>query len=157
MEEGEGTLLRTFTLFPRFAALEANIILTRLVRVPMAMLSTRLQNSPNWPENDKRFIRNKDNWGGYDENFLPAAVKHRIAVEKMNLDYYARDQSGASHYFRPLRYHGDGVVPQWGPNGGVPPNPLPEVKGGETKSGGSPGYKLGKEVEKDVEGWRSRR
>ncbi|GMH81563.1 hypothetical protein TrST_g5599 [Triparma strigata] len=119
--------------------------------------STSSKNSPNWPENDKRHVKDVDNWGGYDENFLPKAVKHKIGIEGLSLDYYSRDESGTSHYFRPLRYHGDGVVPQWGPEGGVPGNPLPELKGGETESGGSPGYKVGKGVEKDVEGWKSRR
>ena len=31
-------------------------------------------------------------------------------------DHWYRDQAGASHYFRPLKYHGDGTVRQHGPN-----------------------------------------
>ena len=111
--------------------------------------STKSRMGRDWPSGKGR--EDKDNWAGYDENFLPAAVKHKIKEEGMKLDYYGRDKAGASHYFRPLRYHGDGVVPQWGPNGGVP-------KGeGGTESDGSPGYEEGEEIAKDVEGWRSRR
>ena len=80
--------------------------------------STKSRMGRDWPSGKGR--EDKDNWAGYDENFLPPAVKHKIKEEGMKLDYYGRDKAGTSHYFRPLRYHGDGVVPQWGPNGGVP-------------------------------------
>ena len=30
--------------------------------------------------------------------------------------YRSRSQAGASHYFRPLKFHGDGTVRQHGPN-----------------------------------------
>ena len=91
--------------------------------------------SPHWPAGDKHYRKERDNADDYGENFLPKAVKHHLKTEKMNADYYARDESGASHYFRPLKYHGDGIVRQHGPN----QDPT------------------GEEIKEDVEGWRSRR
>jgi len=35
-------------------------------------------------------------------------------------DIWARSKAGASHYFRPLKYHGDGPVGQHGPNPDAP-------------------------------------
>ena len=91
--------------------------------------------SPYWPEDDMRYRKEKDNADDYAENFLPKAVKHHLATEKMGADFFARDHSGASHYFRPLKYHGDGIVRQHGPK----QDPT------------------GEEIAEDVEGWRSRR
>jgi len=88
-----------------------------------------------WPEDDMRYLKEKDNADDYGENFLPKAVKHHLGEEKMNADYFARNKSGASHYFRPLKYHGDGIVRQHGPN--QDPD--------------------GNEIAQDLEGWRSRR
>ena len=52
----------------------------------------------------------------YQDNFLPQAVGRRIRAEKKSCDQWFRTESGTSHYFRPLKYHGDGTVPQFGPN-----------------------------------------
>ncbi len=53
----------------------------------------------------------------YQDNFLSQAVAGRIRREKKKCDQWYRDESGTSHYTRPLKYHGDGTVPQYGPNG----------------------------------------
>lgn len=53
----------------------------------------------------------------YQDNFLPQAVAFKIRKENTKCDHWHRDAAGASHYFRPLKYHGDGFVPQHGPNG----------------------------------------
>mmetsp|Transcript_19599 Transcript_19599/g.40935 ORF Transcript_19599/g.40935 Transcript_19599/m.40935 type:complete len:348 (+) Transcript_19599:17-1060(+) len=90
---------------------------------------------PQWPEDNWRHRKEKDNAEDYGENFLPKAVKHHLKTNKMSSDFFQRDLSGASHYFRPLKYHGDGIVRQHGPN--QDPD--------------------GKEIAKDVKGWRSRR
>jgi len=52
----------------------------------------------------------------YQDNFLSQAVTRRIRTEKKSCDQWYRSESGTSHYFRPLKYHGDGTVPQHGPN-----------------------------------------
>ncbi len=53
----------------------------------------------------------------YQDNFLSQAVARRVRSEKKNCDQWSRSAAGTSHYFRPLKYHGDGLVPQHGPNG----------------------------------------
>lgn len=53
----------------------------------------------------------------YQDNFLPQAVALKVKTERHDCDEWYRDEAGASHYFRPLKYHGDGVVPQHGPTG----------------------------------------
>ena len=53
----------------------------------------------------------------YQDNFLSQAVAGRVRREKKKCDQWSRDESGTSHYTRPLKYHGDGMVPQYGPNG----------------------------------------
>jgi len=53
----------------------------------------------------------------YQDNFLSQAVAFRVRKERHDCDEWHRDEAGASHYFRPLKYHGDGVVPQHGPTG----------------------------------------
>jgi len=52
----------------------------------------------------------------YQDNFLPQAIASRIQKERKACDQWKRSAAGASHYFRPLRYHGEGVVPQYGTN-----------------------------------------
>ena len=52
----------------------------------------------------------------YQDNFLPQAVTARLAKERHACDQWKRTEAGTSHYFRPLRYHGKGVVPQYGCN-----------------------------------------
>jgi len=56
----------------------------------------------------------------YQDNFLSQAVTRRIRAEKKGCDQWSRTSAGTSHYFRPLKYHGDGTVPQYGPNGEDP-------------------------------------
>jgi hypothetical protein len=53
----------------------------------------------------------------YQDNFLPQAITKKIQMEGASCDYWKRKSAGTSHYFRPLKYHGDGTVPQYGPNG----------------------------------------
>jgi len=48
---------------------------------------------------------------------LSHARRAKLAKDKINSDWFQRSAAGASHYFRPLKYHGDGIVPQYGPNG----------------------------------------
>lgn len=59
----------------------------------------------------------------YQDNFLPQDVAYKVSNEKTKCDHWSRDAAGASHYFRPLKYHGDGLVPQHGPNGEDPVAP----------------------------------
>jgi hypothetical protein len=55
----------------------------------------------------------------YQDNFLSQAVSRRVRAEKKSCDEWSRTEAGTSHYFRPLKYHGDGTVVQHGPNGGA--------------------------------------
>jgi len=59
----------------------------------------------------------------YQDNFLSQAVALRVRKEKTKCDQWAREEAGTSHYTRPLKYHGDGTVPQYGPNGDDEPAP----------------------------------
>jgi len=52
----------------------------------------------------------------YQDNFLPQAVAGKIKREGTQCAHWERKASGSSHYFRPLKFHGDGVVRQHGPN-----------------------------------------
>lgn len=65
-----------------------------------------------------RHMRHDD--AQYQDNFLPQAVAAKVQKEKTSCDHWHRPLAGTSHYFRPLKYHGDGLVPQHGPNGGAP-------------------------------------
>jgi len=56
----------------------------------------------------------------YQDNFLSQAVARRVRTEKKKCDEWYRPEAGTSHYFRPLKYHGDGTVVQHGPNGDAP-------------------------------------
>lgn len=59
----------------------------------------------------------------YQDNFLSQAVASRVRREKKKCDQWYRDEACTSHYTRPLKYHGDGEVPQYGPNGTAPVAP----------------------------------
>lgn len=59
----------------------------------------------------------------YQDNFLSQAVAGRVRREKVKCDQWSRDAGCTSHYTRPLKYHGDGEVPQYGPNGTAPVDP----------------------------------
>lgn len=52
----------------------------------------------------------------YQDVFLPQAVAGAVKREGHKCDHWYRDAAGASHYFRPLKYHGDGTVRQHGPD-----------------------------------------
>jgi ETC complex I subunit conserved region len=67
----------------------------------------------------------------YQDNFLPQAVAKRVKMEGTSCAEWERKAAGCSHYFRPLKYHGNGTVPQHGPNGNA--ELAPHVK---------PSYKL---------------
>jgi len=53
----------------------------------------------------------------YQDNFLPRTTTAQMKKDRKQCDLWKRSAAGTSHYFRPLRYHGEGVVPQHGPNG----------------------------------------
>lgn len=56
----------------------------------------------------------------YQDNFLPKFVAAKVIKDGIKCDHWARTKAGASHYFRPLKYHGDGYVTQYGPNPDAP-------------------------------------
>jgi len=60
--------------------------------------------------------RGRDDDAQYQDVFLPQNVTVKIKREGHKCDHWYRDAAGASHYFRPLKYHGNGTVRQHGPN-----------------------------------------
>ena len=60
--------------------------------------------------------RGRDDDAQYQDVFLPQSVTGKVKREGHKCDHWYRDAAGASHYFRPLKYHGDGTVRQHGPN-----------------------------------------
>ena len=56
----------------------------------------------------------------YQDNFLPQIIASDIQRNKTQCKQWERTAAGTSHYQRPLKYHGDGEVPQYGPNGNAP-------------------------------------
>lgn len=56
----------------------------------------------------------------YQDNFLPQTVASDVKRNKTQCKHWERSAAGASHYQRPLKYHGDGEVPQFGPNATAP-------------------------------------
>lgn len=65
-----------------------------------------------------RYTRDDD--AQYQDNFLPQVVAAKVQQEKTSCDHWHRTAAGTSHYFRPLKYHGDGLVAQHGPTGNAP-------------------------------------
>lgn len=65
----------------------------------------------------------RDDDAQYQDNFLPQAVAAAVAMDRTQCDHWSRPKSGTSHYFRPLKYHGDGTVNQYGPNPKAPIEP----------------------------------
>jgi hypothetical protein len=59
----------------------------------------------------------------YQDNFLPIHIAKDVKRLKTQCKQWERPLSGASHYTRPLKYHGDGEVSQFGPNGNTPVAP----------------------------------
>lgn len=53
----------------------------------------------------------------YQDNFLSKVVARKVQTDGIKCNWFERSESGASHYFRPLKYHGNGKVAQYGPNG----------------------------------------
>ena len=72
----------------------------------------------------KRYMRNDD--CQYQDNFLPQAIAAKVKKEGTSCDHWSRSAAGTSHYFRPLKFHGDGTVSQHGPNGDAKIAPAPE-------------------------------
>jgi hypothetical protein len=58
----------------------------------------------------------RDDGAAYQDNFLPQAIASQIKREGTQCDHWQRSDSGCSHYFRPLKYHGEGTVRQHGKN-----------------------------------------
>jgi hypothetical protein len=52
----------------------------------------------------------------YQDNFLPQDIADEVQRERKQCKHWERSKSCASHYMRPLKYHGDGLVEQFGPN-----------------------------------------
>lgn len=59
----------------------------------------------------------------YQDNFLPQAIAAKVKLEGTSCDHWHRKEACASHYFRPLKYHGEGPVSQFGPNADAPTAP----------------------------------
>lgn len=62
----------------------------------------------------------RDDNAQYQDVFLPQNVTVKIKRDGHKCDHWYRDAAGASHYFRPLKYHGDGTVRQHGPDREAP-------------------------------------
>jgi hypothetical protein len=56
----------------------------------------------------------RDDEALYQDNFLPQSVANAVKREGTQCDHWHRSEAGCSHYFRPLKYHGDGTVRQHG-------------------------------------------
>ena len=67
--------------------------------------------------------KGRDDDAQYQDNFLPQAVAFKVRRDRKDCDEWYRTEAGTSHYFRPLKYHGDGLVPQHGPNGNAEIDP----------------------------------
>lgn len=63
------------------------------------------------------FRRGRNDDAQYQDNFLPQRVAAKVSADKTQCDHWERYAAGTSHYDRPLKYHGDGEVEQFGPNG----------------------------------------
>lgn len=64
----------------------------------------------------------------YQDNFLPQRVAAMVSTDGVKCDWWHRPKAGASHYQRPLKYHGDGIVTQYGPNPKADVGPYVEGK-----------------------------
>ena len=71
-----------------------------------------------WAYDVKADIERFDDWGQntYAHNFLPKKYENILKRDKLKQTIFKRPQANASHYFRPLKYHGDDEVPQHGLN-----------------------------------------
>ena len=64
--------------------------------------------------------KGRDDDAQYQDVFLPQNVAGKVKREGKKCDHWYRSAAGASHYFRPLKYHGDGIVRQHGPDREAP-------------------------------------
>ena len=71
-----------------------------------------------------RYMRRDD--AQYQDNFLPQWLATKVQLEGTSCDYWHRPSAGTSHYFRPLKYHGEETVGQFGPNGTAEIAPAPK-------------------------------
>uniref|UniRef100_A0A7S1D319 NADH dehydrogenase [ubiquinone] iron-sulfur protein 4, mitochondrial n=1 Tax=Cyclophora tenuis TaxID=216820 RepID=A0A7S1D319_CYCTE len=69
---------------------------------------------------EPRFRRGRSDEVQYQDNFLPQKVAALVKRDRKQCNHWERPKAGASHYFRPLKYHGEGEVSQHGPNGDAP-------------------------------------
>eukprot|EP00587_Corethron_hystrix_P017075 CAMPEP_0113309766 /NCGR_PEP_ID=MMETSP0010_2-20120614/7677_1 /TAXON_ID=216773 ORGANISM="Corethron hystrix, Strain 308" /NCGR_SAMPLE_ID=MMETSP0010_2 /ASSEMBLY_ACC=CAM_ASM_000155 /LENGTH=204 /DNA_ID=CAMNT_0000165081 /DNA_START=249 /DNA_END=863 /DNA_ORIENTATION=+ /assembly_acc=CAM_ASM_000155 len=53
----------------------------------------------------------------YEHNFFSKAAQVDVRTRGRKCELYHRSAAGASHYFRPLNFHGTDKVEQHGPNG----------------------------------------
>uniref|UniRef100_A0A7R9ZMG6 NADH dehydrogenase [ubiquinone] iron-sulfur protein 4, mitochondrial n=1 Tax=Craspedostauros australis TaxID=1486917 RepID=A0A7R9ZMG6_9STRA len=58
----------------------------------------------------------RDDDAQYQDNFLPQAIANTVKREGRSCAQWERKEAGTSHYFRPLKYHGNGTVRQHGPH-----------------------------------------
>lgn len=58
----------------------------------------------------------RNDGAAYQDNFLPQRIATMVRMDGTKCNQWYRPKSGASHYNRPLKYHGDGIVDQYGPN-----------------------------------------
>lgn len=62
------------------------------------------------------FRANRTDGAQYQDNFLPQRTSSLVQREGKSNKEWERPLSCTSHYMRPLKYHGDGEVPQFGTN-----------------------------------------
>lgn len=62
----------------------------------------------------------RDDDAEYQDNFLPKSVTALMERDGLQCNHWERPKAGASHYTRPLKYHGDGEVTQYGSNPTAP-------------------------------------
>lgn len=63
------------------------------------------------------FRKGRNDDAQYQDNFLPQRIATKVRMDKTQCNHWERYAAGTSHYDRPLKYHGDGEVDQYGPNG----------------------------------------
>lgn len=66
---------------------------------------------------EPRVRKGRDDNAQYQDNFLPQDIALKVRQQKKDCSHWSREKAGTSNYFRPLKYHGDGIVAQHGPNG----------------------------------------
>ena len=70
----------------------------------------------NYRVDRPRFRQPRDDAAQYQDVFLPQVVASKLKKQGKQCAHWERPNAGASHYTRPLKYHGDGLVRQHGPN-----------------------------------------